>query len=204
MSRQPRIDIGDHVYHVLNRANGRARIFHNEIDYQDFEFLLEEVKDTFDMRILAYVVMPNHWHLLLYPRKDGDLATSMRWLGTSHVRRHHERKGTVGTGHLYQGRFKSFLVEEDMHLLTVLKYIERNPVRAKLAPTAQEWRWGSAYRRISGTPKQLQLLAELPIDQPKNYKKWINDPEPSEELQTLRHSVNNSGSYGNISLSREI
>jgi putative transposase len=132
MARQPRIDVGDHVYHVLNRANGREKIFKKDADYVDFEYLLNEIRETFDMRILAYIIMPNHWHLLLYPQKDGDLGKSMHWLATSHVRRHHARNKTVGHGHLYQGTYKSFLVQTDAHCLTVLKYVERNAARAKL------------------------------------------------------------------------
>lgn len=104
MARSLRVDVGDHVYHVINRANGRFTIFENDSFYSDFEYLLHEMKEDTDMRILAYVLMPNHWHLLLYPRKDGDLAKSMRWLGTTHTRRYHMQTKTVGHGHLYQGR----------------------------------------------------------------------------------------------------
>src|SRR4051812_48760123 len=105
MGRGPRIDVGDVVYHVINRSNGRVPIFNTPAEYQDFEYLLNEMRETYDMRILAYTLMPNHWHLLLYPRYDGDLSTCMHWLTTSHVRRHHSRKGTIGEGHLYQGTY---------------------------------------------------------------------------------------------------
>ena len=138
MARPPRIDLGDYVYHCLNRANGRMHIFDGDADYRDFEYLLNEMRELFDMRILAYVVMPNHWHLLAYPKEDGDLSASFKWLGTSHATRHHARKETVGTGHLYQGRYKSFLVQEDHHLPTVLKYIERNPARAGLVQRPED------------------------------------------------------------------
>ncbi len=202
MARQPRIDLGGYIYHIINRSNGRARIFHNNADYSDFEYLLNEIRETFDMRILAYVIMPNHWHLLLYPREDGDLKRSLQWLGTAHARRHHARKGTIGGGHLYQGRYKAFLIQEDHHLLTVLKYIERNPVRAKLKKAPHEWRWGSAYRRSCGTKKEKLLLAESPVDIPRNYRSWINTAEPSEELADLRRSVNREVSYEEVRLSR--
>ena len=202
MARQPRINLGGYIYHVINRANARARIFHSEADYRDFEYLLEEVVHTFRMRILAYVIMPNHWHLLLYPREDGDMSTALRWLGTTHVRRHHSRKGTIGGGHVYQGRYKSFLVQDDTHLLTVLKYIERNPVRAKLVPKADAWKWGSAYRRIHGTSKQKSLLAESPVDLPRNYAEWVSTAEPSEELDAIRHSISKDVPYGEVMLKK--
>ena len=201
MSRKPRIDLGGYVYHVLNRANDRVRIFHAPTDYKDFELLLAEMCESFGMRILAYTIMPNHWHMLLNPVNDGDMQRSLQWLGTSHARRHHERKGTVGHGHLYQGRYKTFLVEEDMHLLTVLKYIEHNPVRAKLAKRAEDWRWGSTYRRINGTVTEKRLLAESPVDLPRNYLRWVNEQEPSEEIESLRHSVNKGMAFGNVPIS---
>jgi putative transposase len=204
MARAPRIDLGDYVYHVINRSNGRVRIFHSDADYLDFEYLLNEIRETYDMRILAYAIMPNHWHLLLYPRNDGDLSRSLQWLGTTHARRHHTRAETIGGGHLYQGRYKSFLVQEDAHFLTVLKYIERNPSRAKLSKRPEDWRWGSAFRRINGTPKQRALLAETPVDLPKNYRFWINTPEPSEELKTIRNSVNRGVPYGEVVLPENI
>jgi len=186
MARRPRIDVGDCVYHVLNRANGRAAMFHSGYDYKDFEYLLSEVKETYGMRILAYALMPNHWHLLLYPHKDKDLSKTMHWLATSHVRRHHARNDTVGHGHLYQGTYKSSLIKGDKHLLTVLKYIERNPVRAKLCGKAQEWKWGSASKRS----RSHALLAELPVDLPHNYSKWINEAETTEALKAIRDSIN--------------
>jgi putative transposase len=196
MPRAPRIDVGGEIYHVINRANGRFNIFESDAAYRDFEILLKEMQSLYDMRILAYVLMPNHWHMLLYPKHDGDLAKNMRWLGTTHTRRFHTQTNTVGMGHLYQGRYKSFLVEGDRHLLTVLKYIERNPVRAKLAIHVEDWQWGSAYHRTKGTLVQKELLAEIPTDLPRNYHDWINMPEPSEELDLIRKSIAKGIPYG--------
>ncbi len=203
MARQARIDLGNYVYHVINRSNGRVKIFHSKTDYQDFEYLLNEIRETYDIRILAYVIMPNHWHLLLYPINDGSMSKALHWLGTSHARRHHTRKETIGGGRLYQGRYKSFLVQEDVHLLTVLKYIERNPVRAKLTTKPETWKWGSAYRRIHGTVIEKKLLAELPVEMPSNYHRWINTPEPSEELKKVRNSVNKGVAYGCVILAKK-
>ena len=198
MARPNRIDLGGYVYHVINRSNGRTRIFHNDSDYHDFEYLLNELNETHEMRILAYVLMPNHWHLLLYPRKDGDLSKALHWLTTSHVRRHHSRKGTIGHGHLYQGTYKSFLVQTDAHLLTVLKYIERNAVRAKLCKYPHAWRWGSAYRRTRGSLKEKKLLSISPVPLPRNYAQWLNEPEPAELLKDVRESVEKGVSYGMV------
>ncbi len=203
MGRGQRVDIGGLVYHVINRANGRVPIFKSPDDYRDFEYLLLELKEEYDMRILAYVVMPNHWHLLLYPRRDGDLSQSMHWLGTSHALRHHTRKQTIGDGHLYQGRYKSFLIEEDAHLLTVLKYIERNPVRAHLVEKPEDWRWGSAYRRIDGTTKERSLIGNPPVDLPRRYVEWIHQKEPAEELEKVRHAVSKSCIFGDVMIPKD-
>ncbi|OGG67006.1 hypothetical protein A3C21_04260 [Candidatus Kaiserbacteria bacterium RIFCSPHIGHO2_02_FULL_59_21] len=196
MARALRVDVGDEVYHVINRANGRFKIFEEDWMYQDFEYLLNEMKEEYEMRILAYVLMPNHWHLLLYPRKDGDLSETMRWLGTAHTRRYHAQTETIGGGHLYQGRYKSFIVQTDTHLLTVLKYIERNPVRARFVRSAEHWKWGSAYRRIKGTKKMRLLLADSPVSLPRDYALWVNQAEPTEEVAEIRESIRKGLPYG--------
>jgi len=115
------------VYHALNRANGRLRIFRKDDDFAAFEQVMAEGTERFSMRICGYCIMSNHWHLLLWPRGDGDLSEFMRWISLTHTQRYHASHGTVGIGHLYQGRFKSFPVQDDYHYLTVLRYIETNP-----------------------------------------------------------------------------
>jgi putative transposase len=199
MVRVARTDVGDHVYHVLNRAVGRLTIFDTDQDYQRFIHLLEEAKEMTDMRILAYVIMPNHWHLLLYPEEDGDMGTFMHWLTNAHTRRVHALTETIGTGPLYQGRYKSFMAKTDAHLLTVLKYIERNPVRARLVKGAQDWQWGSAWLRQHGTKKQKTLLSDPPVALPHNYRLWLNTPDSAKDLEDLRESVNRGAPYGNHS-----
>src|SRR3989344_1043301 len=143
MPRASRVDIGGLVYHVINRANARAQIFRTDKDYRLFESALEEAKDLTDMRILVYCLMPNHWHLVLYPRQDGDLQRFMTWLTMTHTRRWHVAHRTIGSGHLYQGRYKSFLVQTNEYFLQLCRYVERNPLRAKLVTKAEQWRWSS-------------------------------------------------------------
>lgn len=184
------------MYHCINRANGRLKIFTNDSFYKDFEYLLDEARQLYSVQILAYVLMPNHWHLLLYPRENGDLSAFMGWLSTSHTRRYHAQTKTTGGGHLYQGRYKSFLVQNDVHLLSVLKYIERNPVRAHLAKSPEQWRWGSAHRRIVGTAKEKNMLGKSPTPLPRKYLTWLHYAEPAEELDEIRRSVRKSVPYG--------
>ncbi len=196
MPRVARVDVGEEVYHVINRANGRLQIFNTDEDYRLFEQLLLETKEITDMRILAYELMSNHWHLVLYPKNDGDLQAFMHKLSNAHTRKVHALTDTNGSGHLYQGRYKSFLIDSDTYLLTVVKYVERNAVRAKLARRCEDWRWGSAWRRIHGTIWQKKLLDELPVDLPDDYTRWINTVDKDEDLKTIRTSVNKSVPYG--------
>jgi len=193
MARPPRIDVGGEIYHVINRANGRLKIFESQAMYAEFESLLKEIKYLFEIDILAFVIMPNHWHLLVRPKEDGDLAKAMHWLTSTHTRRFHTKTGTIGAGHLYQGRYKSFLVQDDIHLLTVLKYIERNAVRARLCSKAEGWKWGSAYHRHTS---DLTLLSPLPVILPADYIAWINTPEQAEQLKEVRQSIEKGLLYG--------
>lgn len=194
MPRNARVDVGNEIYHVINRANGRHKIFNTKTDYQIFEKLLLETKELGDMRILAYIVMPNHWHIVLYPKKDGDLGTFMHRLTNAHTRKVHALTKTNGSGHLYQGRYKSFLVENDNHLLAVIKYVERNAVRAKLVRQCENWQWGSARRRMQGTTLEKKLLSPSPVPLPNGYKEWINTSDKLEDL--VRASVLKDIPYG--------
>ena len=195
MPRTTRVDVGGEVYHVLNRANGRYQIFNTKEDYRIFERLLLEAKELIDMRILAYTVMPNHWHMVLYPKNDGDLGLFMHRLTNTHTRKVHALTNSNGTGHLYQGRYKSFLVDTDNYVLSVIKYVESNPLRAKLVRQCEDWQWGSAWRRINGTKQEKKLLDTPPIPLPDDYVNWVNTPDPS-VLETIRTSVAKGVPYG--------
>ncbi|TRZ50814.1 transposase [bacterium] len=197
MPRNERVDVADEVYHIINRGNGRQTIFRNKEDFLLFESLLEFAKEFIvDMRIIAYTIMPNHWHLVLQPRKDGDLSLFMHWLTTTHARKHYALNKTIGGGHLYQGRYKSFLVDTDSYFLSVVKYVERNPVRAKLSERCEDWQWGSAHRRINGTEKQKKMLSSPIISFPEKYTEWINTSEKEEDIDKIRNSVNRGVPYG--------
>jgi putative transposase len=196
MGRPHRNAPGGLVYHVLNRANARQPIFKKDQDYQAFERVLAAVQERVGMRILAYCLMPNHWHLVLWPRRDGDLSTFMRLLTLTHTQRWHAHRRTAGTGHLYQGRFKSFVVQQDDYLLTVCRYVERNALRANLVKRAEDWRWSSLWRYQYGDTKNRALLSEWPVPRPRNWVQRVNLLEIESELQSLRRSVNRGSPYG--------
>ena len=197
MPRAPRTDVGGLVYHVLNRANARAALFDDEVDYRSFTELLAEERARSGMRLLAWCLMPNHWHLVLWPGADGDLARFVRRLTQRHTQARHRRHGTLGQGHLYQGRYKGFLVQDDAHLLTVCRYVERNPLRAGLVAAAADWPHGSLSQlRRRGASR---LLDPWPLSRPSGWAEAVDRPETPQELETLRRSVRRGAPFGGAS-----
>ena len=196
MPRRLRVSSGGYAYHVLNRGVGRMRLFGKPRDFEAFEEVLGEAKRRVPMRLLGWCVMPNHWHFVLWPQSDAEVTEFLRWLANTHTMRWHAHHGTGGTGHLYQGRFKSFPVQEDEHLYTVLRYVERNPVRAGFVADAEAWRWGSAWRRRHGKSADREMLADWPIPRPRGWSELVNRAETDEELAAVRSSVNRSTPFG--------
>jgi putative transposase len=196
MARAPRIDIADYHYHVLNRANARTQIFNTTEDYRLFLEILEETVELLNMRVLAFCLMPNHWHLILKPRVDGDLSRFMARLTNTHVKQYQAKHELVGMGHLYQGRYKSFLIEEGHYFDTVLRYVERNALKAKLCQRAEDWHWGSAFLRAKGGSS---ILSPLPIDLPPNYLTDLNTPLSVSDEEAVERSENRSVPFASAS-----
>ena len=194
MPRSGRIAAGGIIYHVLNRGNGRARLFHKPEDYDAFMGIVLEVKETVAVQVLGLCLMPNHWHLALLPREDGDLSRFMLRVSTTHVRRRFAHTHDGAGGHLYQGRFKNFPVQSDDHLLTLLRYIEANPSRAKLVERARDWRWSSLAIRRTGKPAG--LLDRLPLDLPRDWERVVQSRWEEEELKTVRECVVRGRPFG--------
>jgi putative transposase len=186
MPRRLRFASSGYVYHVLNRAVARDRIFVKKRDYEAFEEILIEARQRVPMRLLAWSVFPNHWRLVLRPRKDGDLSEFMRWMTVTHTQRWHAAHRSSGTGPLYQGRFKSFPIQEDDHFLTVLRYVERNALRANLVQRAEDWRWSSLWHRVQGGTAAPD---EGPVALPRNWPAHVQSVQTEAELAALRRSV---------------
>ena len=146
--------------------------------------------------LLSYCLMPNHWHLVVWPRADGELSDFGHFLTLTHTQRWHAHYHHTGTGHLYQGRFKSFPIAEDDHFRTVCRYVERNALRAKLVERAEDWRWGSLWRRQQSDPELLEILSRWPVAEPRNWVEIVNQPQTEAELKQLRTSVQRGRPYG--------
>ena len=192
MPRTARASVGGVCYHVINRGNRCEPVFHKKPDYEAFVALMGEACERLPMRILAYCLMPNHFHLILWPLRDGDLGRWMQRLMTAHVRRYHRHHGT--DGHVWQGRFKAFPIQQDEYLLVALRYVERNPLRANLVKRAEEWPWSSL--KWWGSDRAPGFLAAAPIERPADWRGRVNRPDNAAELAALRRCANRGTPLG--------
>lgn len=184
------------VFHVLNRRVERLELFKKEADFEAFEGIIKETLAEKPIRICAYVLMPNHWHLLLWPENDGQLAVFMQRLTNTHVQRWQRHYNSVGNGHVYQGRYKSFPVETDEYFFQVARYIERNPLRANLVARAEDWPWSSLWCRMSGPAEDRAMLSRWPLPRPRDWTKYVNSVETEGDLAALRRSVRRGQPFG--------
>lgn len=173
------------VYHLLNRGNGRQRVFQKDADYLAFTDLLRQMLQDFAIELYAYCLMPNHYHLVVKVGRGDDLSRGMQWFATTHVRRYHRLYGT--SGHLWQGRYKSFPIRDDDQLLTVTRYVEGNPVRAWLVDTAAGWVW-SSHRERCGMEAN-PLIAPLPVMVPSDWTEYVDTPITGAELAKVKRAM---------------
>ncbi|MDQ3438779.1 MAG: transposase [Planctomycetota bacterium] len=189
MPRQARVAPGGLIYHVLNRGAGRQDLFQAPDDFAAFLRVMSDVLQDDPIRVLGFCLMSNHWHLVLWPERDGQLARFMQRLTITHVRRWTEHRQRVGWGSVYQGRYKSFAVQDDAHLSTVLRYVERNPLRARLVRRAEAWRWSSLGQLVvPGDPQPPAIpIADWPVARRRDWVAWVNRPQmPKDEAAVLR------------------
>jgi putative transposase len=184
------------IFHVLNRGVGRMQIFECDQDYQAFERVIEHSLRVAPIRVCAYCWLPNHWHFVLWPKDDGDLSRFMQRMTNMHTQRWQRAKGRVGFGHLYQGRFKSFPVETDEHFYRVVRYVERNALRAGLVRSAEDWQWGSLHRRARR--QRSFLLADWPLPEPSDWAEQVNTPQTEAEIETIRLCLRRGSPYGGV------
>jgi len=192
MPRTGRFIVADYCYHVINRGNKKARVFHEPADYEQFQALVYRAQERLRLPILAACLMPNHFHLVVRPAFADDVGRWMQWLFTTHVRWHHAKHST--NGRLWQGRFKAFLIQQDHHLLTVMRYVERNALRANLVERAEDWKWGSLAWRTAERPPV--ALVESPVPLPSYWRHLVNEPQTAAEIAEIRTCVNRQRPFG--------
>jgi putative transposase len=152
MPRRARSLLSEYYVHVINRSAHKAPLFERSKDYRDFLRILREGLDRYPVRVVAYCLMSNHWHLVVAPVGSALLSSFMHWVTTTHAIRYRQRRSTCGLGPVYQGRFKSHPIEGVGHLLRVIRYVERNALAASLVTRAEDWPWGSLADRQRSTP----------------------------------------------------
>lgn len=191
----PRISRGladNYIYHILNRGNNKQKIFLKDQDYEAFAALIKEAKKLYPIKLFAYCLMPNHFHMIATPALAEYLSKWMQWLMTSHVRRYNKHYNSVG--HVWQGRFKSFIIQDNDYLINAIRYVEANPVRAGLVNTAKDWQWSSHKETIGEINRCLIDIA--PIKLPANWIEHVNAPIAEKTLQELRKSIERRSPYG--------
>jgi putative transposase len=188
-------------YHAMNRGNQRGTIYHDEHDYRAFEDLMRLANERLPMRILAWCLMPNHFHVVLWPYEDGDLGHWMHWLLTTHVQRHRRRHGT--DGRIWRGRFKAVPVQQDDHLFVVMRYVERNPLAANLVARAHEWSWSSLRARMPGAGAAARaLLSTSPTPIPADWFDLVEQALAAKELEDLQTGLRRARPYGDAAWTR--
>jgi putative transposase len=138
----------------------------------------------------------HHWHFVLQPTEDGGMSNILRWVTLTHTQRYHARYGTSGYGHVYQGRFKGFPIQDNDHFLVVARYVERNAVRAGLVERAEDWQREALHRWLSQPEPDPKLLFPWPLARLPNWVKRVNEPLSDEELAAVRWSVKRGSPFG--------
>jgi putative transposase len=198
MPRTARIAPAGYVQHVLNRANGRLKIFRTERDFLAFYDCLLLAHQRHPIRLLDWCVMNNHWHFVAWPRDDEqELSRFFGYLSLLHATRWQVAHDAVGTGHVYQARFKNFIVERDEHLAWLLRYVVRNALRAGIVTRAEEYRWTGTYARLHGPAPLRDLLTDWPIDVPRDLSRWLNHPQSDAEEAAIRRAIRRGTPLGN-------
>jgi putative transposase len=195
MPRTRRLTPGGVIYHVLNRANARLKIFSGRADYEEFVQAMHESLEHVPIRVLSWCLMPDHWHLVLWPKREGELSEFMRRLSVTHTRRWHARHNSSGSGHLYQG----------------------NAVRAKMVKKATDWPWSSVHERAGGprhngktsgpaAPGAIErpALSDWPVQTPRGWAARVDATLSGDDLAALRKSVQRGTPFGSAAWQAKI
>jgi len=194
MPRARRADEAGGIFHALNRGNARNRIFFKDQDFEAFERVIATGLGKFEVDLFAYQWMNNHWHMVLSPRVSGGMSAFLGWVTLTHTQRYHAHHKTTGYGHVYQGRYKSFPVQDDDHFHTVCRYVERNALRSQLVQRAEDYRWGSLWNWLGGdSPVN---LSQWPVGRLPNWKRRVNQPLHDQDSSGIARSIERGVPFG--------
>jgi putative transposase len=185
MPRPPRLYPDGVPQHVYNRGNKRARIFQSETDYRAFLAALRRAGRRTTVRLLAFCLMPNHWHLLLWPHAGIEISTYMQIAMNKHIYDLQEHHRTSGTGHVYQGRHQNVPVLTERHFYLAARYVEGNALAAGLVERAEDWPWSS----LAPAREYSLRLAPWPLPRPENWVDLVNQvPDKAALKEMIRHA----------------
>jgi len=193
MPRVARALADEQVYHIINRGNRRSNVFNDRYDFLKMLELFKIASDKYEIDIYSYCLMNNHYHLVLYAKHGALLSACMQWLGTSYVR-YYNKKYKV-SGHLWQGRYKSFIVQKEEYLLTLMKYVETNPLRAKIEKDAFLYPYSSTKARVE--KDENSFISNLPIELPTDWLGFVNDKQLKSDVDMIHNSIERQAPLGN-------
>ena len=201
MARLPRLTVAHYAHHVIQRGNNRQAIFHDQRDYERMLETLTEYAEKFEVAVHGYVLMPNHFHLLATPATADGLPLMMQAVGRSYVRWFNQRHARTGT--LWEGRYRSTLVETERYLLACMVYIDLNPERANLAPSPAEWPWSSCASHLGlradrlVTPHALQwALGNTPFAREAAYRELLQTGIDHRQRDALTEATLRGWAFG--------
>ena len=199
MARRPRLELPGVSMHVTQRGVNRGAVFIDDADHARYLELLAEALADGGVALHAYVLMTNHVHLLVTPGRTSTLSTALVDVGRRYVPEFNRRYARTGT--LWEGRYKSCLVDSTRYVLAVYRYIELNPVRAAMVERPENYRWSSARANLGLDDSPLiaphqSLLVYLDSDVRESYRAWLDAGIPNNELATLRNYVRQERAYG--------
>jgi len=201
MARLPRLAVSGLPHHVIQRGNNRQLIFRDAIDCERFLGLLVDGAVANAVAVHAYVLMPNHVHLLLTPREGPSISRLMQALGRQYVRWFNRRHGRTGT--LWEGRFRASVIESDRYLLACSRYIEMNPVRAGLVGEPAQYRWSSYGHHVGLRPDPLidehpliWSLGNTPFERQAAYRRLVDAPVLDDEVGEIRAAIQGGWAVG--------
>lgn len=201
MPRLPRLIDDGLVYHAINGGNNRQDVFRRDADFEQFLDAMQQTRERYPFDLYAYCLMHNHFHLVLAPHAGQSISRIVQSLTVAHTWHFHRRRSS--SGHVWQGRFKSPVIQTDEHLLTVMRYVESNPLRAKMVTDLGSWRWSSyavhAGLGVDPMVSEAPVWAQLGATEEKRqayWKRWLHTPQTERELSELRKSVVSGRPFG--------
>jgi REP-associated tyrosine transposase len=173
--------------HIFNRGNRRSQVFRNAADYLGFLAALTDAANRTVVRLLAFCLMPNHWHLVVWPVQGVEVSTYMQVVMNAHLRDLQHRHETSGTGHVYQGRFKNSSILTEPDFFNVCRYVESNALTAGLVQRAEQWEWSSLAR--SGPADGINILSPWPVARPANWLEEVNRPQTNRAVREIKKQL---------------